>query len=469
MPSRLRAWAGEHRCALALIALGSLLRLILLNARSLWFDETATLYIAQSRLSLIIPRVGALEENPPLHYLLMHFWTFLFSDPVFGLRLFSALCGMASLAVFAALCGRLIPKQETTALFLASVSSFWIHFSQDGRLYGLFLLLALSSTLAFLRLVERWSAKTAAAYAALCIAGLYTHNFFVFALAGHAAHLILERGGLPRRWFGLYALIVTAYAPWLARLLSQIHLLARASVLQEPLTWHNLAYVAGTMVFDTSFLSLAHEGLTVTMGACLLALLAAGVLIARRRLGAGAGFCLLQITVGLLGLRAMEFALQRAATQARYLIFISPFLYMALSAVIDRASSGRGRFLRLPCVLVVIAGTALYFAGAVNVDPHLAGVAKKLRRTTDSRDPIVYLDPYFYLPMRYYYLTERAQHMVGPDAKIANWDGLPGYRAYLSRQELEELPRCVVIDPRQVMFAQRVGLASGAQVAKAAY
>lgn len=464
---RLKSWALARQGVLAVLLLGCGLRLVELNARSLWTDEAATLSIAQLPLSRIVPSVAALEENPPLHYVLMHFWTFFFSDPVFGMRLFSALCGMGALFLFLLLCERLIPKEAPSACFLAALSSFWIHFSQDGRIYGWLLLLALAATLALLRLDERWSARGALAYGALCAAGLYTHNFFVFVLAGHIAHLLLRRKPW-RRWAPLYAAIGVLYAPWVLRVLSQVQLLARASVLSEPLTFHNLAYVLGTMVCDTSFLSLAHESLTAGLGVAVLVLLAAGAALFRGRLGDGAAFAAVQLAAAFLGVRALEWTIHRPVTQARYLIGVSPFLYILLAAVFERGARGVGRFLRGPAAAVLSAGTFFYFVGGLVVDPHLALMAESLRRL-DTRVPIVHLDPYYYLPMRYYYLPERVHRMAGPDYKVLNWEALPGYRAYLTPEELKRQKVCAVIDPRHILSEKVLAAASGKAVAQAAY
>jgi len=396
----------------------------------------------------------------------MHFWTLAFPDPVLGLRVFSALCGIAALAVFIALCRRLIPKQAALASSLAAVSSFWIHFSQDGRIYGFVLLLALSATYVFLLLEERWSAARAAAYCALCTAGLYTHNFFVFVIAGHLAQVFSRRKRLST-WLAAYALILGLYLPWLSTVLSQIKLLARASVLQEPLTWHNLCYVVGTMAFDTSFLSFAHLTWTFALGLGLLVVLVAGAW-AQRPDGAEL-FCWLQCAVPFALVRLVEAAFSRPMTQARYLIAVSPFLYILLALTLERPLNALGKILRVACVSIFLVGAIGYHVGGYYADPHLANLKKTLEQNTDKHDVIVYLDPFYYLPMRYYYLPERTHRMAGPDSNIANWEHLPGYRSYITRDELALIKRVVVIDPRHLMLKKTVGIASGADVAKVAY
>ena len=127
---KLARWAG------AAILTGTVLRLLFLGAKSLWFDEASTLLIAGQPLAELSRILTSNEVNPPLYYALMHFWLKAFVDPRLGLRLFSALCGVASLFAFRALAGRLLPERaRLPALWLAAASSFWIHVAQDGRSY----------------------------------------------------------------------------------------------------------------------------------------------------------------------------------------------------------------------------------------------------------------------------------------------------------------------------------------------
>ncbi len=458
----------KHRAALLLTALGLVLRLFMLGSRSLWFDEAATLYLSRSPLAQIIPAVTALEENPPLHYLLMHVWTFFFSDPVLGLRLFSALCGTAALLVFILFCEKTAPKESLFAGYLGACSSFWIHFSQDGRIYALLLLLALAGGALLFSLKERWRTIPALAYAVLAAAGLYTHNFFILLLLAHLVYLALFYRGRyseARPWLILYGAVLILYSPWLLHLRAQVRLLSTASVLRQPLNLRQLGSVTGTMLFDTSFLSFAHEPWTLAIGFIGLALASAGLFSMRNRLKADdlTVFCLVQWAVPLLGLRLAEFLVHRALTQARYLIFISPFLYLWLALTVSRLGRAAA-VLRAVLAAVMAVGLIGYFAGGRYVDPRLKGLSEWIRQDPDKRDPIIYLDPFYYLPMRHYYLPERAHYLVGPRADIANWDAMPGYKPYLTEKVLLQLKRCVVVDPRHLLSDQRAGVASGRQI-----
>jgi uncharacterized membrane protein len=469
------SFTKKHRAALLLTALGLTLRLLQLNSRSLWFDEASTLYLSRLPFSQIIPNVSSQESNPPLHHLLMHFWTFFFSDPLFGLRLFSAICGTASLVVFIILCEKMAHQQSVFVGFLSATSSFWIHFSQDGRIYALLLLLALSESALLFSLKDRWKMVPGLAYGALAVAGLYTHNFFIFVLLTHVFYLAVHhrsRRAALFPWLFLYGAVLTLYSPWLLHLQKQIQQMPSNSVLVEPLTLRQLGYVTGTMVFDTSFLSFAHETWTLAVGFSVLALALTGLVPTRGGLTWRgdediAVFCLVQWAMPLLGLRLAELILHRALTQTRYVIFAAPFLYLWLALAASRLGPRAGLICKRVLAAVVLAGSACYFAGGLYVDPRLADLSESIRQDPDKRDPIVYLDPFYYLSMRHYYLPQRPHYLVGPRASIATWEAMSGYKPYLPDKNLVWLKRCVVVDPRHQLFPKRLGIASGQQVLQA--
>src|SRR5208282_4388365 len=133
--NRILEWVHEHRTETALFALCLLLRAVLLLARSLWYNEALTLVLAQARPDQLLPLIRALEARPPLYFLLMHFWIQFFADPMVAIRIFSFICGAAAVWVYYLLCLRVGPKNRLFAFFMACFSSYWIHYSQDGRDY----------------------------------------------------------------------------------------------------------------------------------------------------------------------------------------------------------------------------------------------------------------------------------------------------------------------------------------------
>ncbi len=455
MAARLR----EHRAEVLLLLAACALRPLLLDARSLWFDEANTLAVARAPLGALPALVRDMEGAPPLHYLVMHFWLPFFPDAVVGLRAFSVLCGAASLGVFALLARRVLPGLPVLCLSLAGLSSFWIHFAQEGRTYALLLLLALAATWVLLVAEEKRSWGPRAAYAALGVLGLYAHNFFIFVLLSNASYLAWSRRARPRAllpWAAAYAAILVLYLPWLPSLAAQTRGWKHSSVLATPFDLRQLGHVVGTMVFDAGFLDFAWPGWTAGLGLALLAALAAAL----ARGGGVDALLLIHAAVPLAAAKGLELAVGHPVTQARYLIFVSPFLYLLLAA-----AAARHRAARLGLVALFAAGAAAYFASNVVLDPRLTRLSARID-AADPRAPVIHLDPYYYTPLRYHYLAGRTHYLAGEPPRKLNWDALPGYRAVLSHEELSRQRRVIVVDPQRRFFPGRVGLAEGRELAR---
>lgn len=453
--------------AAAAILAGAVLRLLLLGAKSLWFDEASTLLLAGRPLSELVPLLVSNEVNPPLYYALMHFWLGAFADPREGLRLFSALCGIGSLFVFRSLAGRLLPESaRLPALILAAASSFWIHVAQDGRAYSLLLLISLLSTRAVLELAEgKPRARLWASYAALAALGLYTHYYYAILLAGHAIWLARRSGD--RLGFLLsHAAAALAYAPWLPSLAAQTRAHVGDAVVGEALTFPRVLDLLGTTFFDVTFLGLAlpaWSGIAVGAGfAALAASAARGALSSEEGSPErkAFGFCLLHVAAALALVAAVELWSGRPVTQARYFTPLSPLL------ILLAALGARRTWTRAAAGVVVAAGCAGYFFSAVMIDPRLDSLAAVIRRSSDASVPVVHLGKYYYLPLRVYYLPERRHFLVASEAAGMDYRGMPPYPGVIDDEDLPGLGPCVVVDQGRTLSLERVTFATGAQLAE---
>lgn len=462
---------SRTRWALVALACGAMLRLTLLGAKSLWFDEASTLVLAGHPLSGLASALMKNEVNPPLYYVLMHFWLKAFPDPRIALRLFSALCGIASLAVFRAIAWRLLPeKSRLVALWLAAGSSFWIHVAQDGRSYSLLLLISLLSSWAVLELAERPRRRVWAFYALVAAAGLWTHYYYTILLAGHAAWLawtLKDRRGL-LFWHGAAA---AAFLPWVPFFLVQARLHVKDPVVGEALSPFRVLDLLGTTFFDVTFLGLVLPAWACMAAGAMFAGLAAAAVSDALRSAKGsperraAGFGLVHVAAGIALVAAVEALGGRPVTQARYFVPLSPAL------ILLAALGARRAWTRVLACVVVAAGAAGYFYSAVTVDPRLGELAAFIRRSTASDVPVVHLGKYYHLPLRAYYLPERRHLLVADQAVGMDYRTMPpppGMRPYpgvIADKDLPALGPCVVVDEARTLSPDRVRLGTGAQLA----
>ena len=76
----------------AIAAVGVCLRCYGLTTRSLWFDEAFTYWVSQFPLDELWNRVIH-DNHPPLHYVVLHFWTGIFGTSLGALRSLGVLLG----------------------------------------------------------------------------------------------------------------------------------------------------------------------------------------------------------------------------------------------------------------------------------------------------------------------------------------------------------------------------------------
>ncbi len=193
----LRAWAVPVDVALvgAMVAVAAPLRL--LATRGLWVDEAITVSQARGSIPSLLAWLEATDVHPPLHHLLVWATIRVLGTAEWAVRLPSVVAGVALVPVaygFArALYGR---RTGLVAAALVTVSPFLVWYSQEARMYSLFVLLATGAAwaqVAALRGDGRWAWT---AYALTTAATAWTQWFAVVPFA--AQQLLFGLVGL--RW-----------------------------------------------------------------------------------------------------------------------------------------------------------------------------------------------------------------------------------------------------------------------------
>jgi hypothetical protein len=138
---------------LCLIILGALLRSYRLDYFDLWFDEA---WSAISATDLVYSLQTIIQRyQPPLYYIILHFWINLFGDGEFVLRALSAFFGTASIPLIFIIGKRFYGLRTglVSALLLA-ISPFHIWYAQEVRLFALSVFFSLGMVFIFLTAAE---------------------------------------------------------------------------------------------------------------------------------------------------------------------------------------------------------------------------------------------------------------------------------------------------------------------------
>lgn len=215
----LAAHARERGALLALCLLAFALRVYHLSFQSLWRDEVDSIRFASRALPELAGMFARPGENGPLFFAALKPWLAVAGSSEFALRFQAVLGGVLVVPLTYALARRLfdlasngtrrIPPTLSLrnvpliAALLATASPYLTWYSQEGKMYGLLVALALAACLAFLSAVQgnRWWQWLV--YLALLAALALIHVLALLLVAVHVAWLALLWPQYRRRWLSL--------------------------------------------------------------------------------------------------------------------------------------------------------------------------------------------------------------------------------------------------------------------------
>ncbi|HXV32965.1 MAG TPA: glycosyltransferase family 39 protein [Gaiellaceae bacterium] len=314
-----------------------LLRLLALPPHE---DETLVFFVTNTSFGDMLGTVLGERRGAPLHYLLAYLATL--ADPgLASLRLVSVAFAVASMPLVAALVSRLSDRRTAlVATLLAAASWITLYHAIYARMYSLFLFTAVLSLLLLLRALERGTRGRWAAWAAATLALVAAQPYGVLVLGAEVVYvgLVRLRRPLPLRrpLVAVAAVLVLAAPLWRTYSLLasrfDVGLGEGGSELGSPLDV--LRYLG------EAFGDFTAGRLVAGIPAALLALLGIAVLARRRPetailTGVVAGVPVVALLAAGSG--------PGVSLESRHLIFLLPFVTMAVAAGILRVGSAAGR------------------------------------------------------------------------------------------------------------------------------
>ncbi|ACK68749.1 conserved hypothetical protein [Gloeothece citriformis PCC 7424] len=233
------------------LVLGILFRFTSLESKAYWDDEAVTsLRLAGSswkelrasdgqknsseefqyqylhnkpQTSLIDVFKSSLEDPQvtPLYYFMGYFWVKLFGNSIEAIRSLSAVISVLSLPCMFWLCLELFGSSLTAAIavILMAISPFEILYAQEARMYSLWTLTTLLSSIAFLRAMRLKTQRSWNVYSVTLLLSLYTHLLSVLVAVGQGIYVVItEKFKLNREFFSyLKASLIgfLFFCPWL--------------------------------------------------------------------------------------------------------------------------------------------------------------------------------------------------------------------------------------------------------------
>lgn len=246
---------------------GAWLRLYKLASHDLWYDESLSWGLATFIKNVL--KMQHYGTQPPLYYLFLHFWTKVFPDNEFWLRLPSVLFGVATIFVLYKLCNLFFSRRiAVLASIIIAISPIHIWYAQEVKPYSLIPFFVIVMSYFFIKALEENRAQYWTGLLITTFIGFFTSYFIGIFVIGELAVLCLKRY---RKYFAkwlrvhiIFGLIICAiFFPWVSTFFLQcISLVKEGFWIQRPslnslfITFNNfnVGYTVSRIVYIPSFI-----------------------------------------------------------------------------------------------------------------------------------------------------------------------------------------------------------------------
>lgn len=180
-------------------------------AQSFWRDEAFSYLVAKRNLwDLII--ITAKDFNPPLYYILVHFWMRFFGSSEISLRTISIIFYWMTLYViflFILNILKIRSKLSWVYLLLFAANPILLYYAFEARMYTMLAFFATASFYFFLQ-------KNYRAFLVATILGLYTHYFMIFIVSAELFfYYAILKNKITRKNLIYYGVPFLFFLPWL--------------------------------------------------------------------------------------------------------------------------------------------------------------------------------------------------------------------------------------------------------------
>ncbi|MDW7777261.1 MAG: glycosyltransferase family 39 protein [Methanosarcinales archaeon] len=167
---------------LIIVSLGTFFRLYNLSSKSLWFDEIGQVLVAsKSTINELLIEI-LFHLSPPLDYIILHFVLYIGKND-FIIRLPAAIFGILSIILIYWVSKTLFSEKEgLICALLLSTSPMAVWYSQEARMYSLFMFLSLLSLFFFIKALQQNKIIWWFGFIISTVLALYTHYFSFFIL-----------------------------------------------------------------------------------------------------------------------------------------------------------------------------------------------------------------------------------------------------------------------------------------------
>lgn len=388
-----------------------LLRIYNLTAISLWHDEAFSALLIKYPWGEMFYRIG-LDVHPPIYYVALRLWSYIFGYSLASLRGFSVFFGVATVyATYLFL--KAAFKREDLALgaaLLVAINPFQIQYVTEARMYTFGTFLVMMSAYFLVRAFETRQKKFWLAFAAATSLAMYTHYylfFSVFAIGLFALYFAIKNYGRNFKEYGnfvlAYLLVLLSYVPWLKTFKFQF------SQVQENY-W--IPKIDRWSVLETNFRLITGAGADpsktgIDIILCIAALFSLFMIykIIKRNSNSYKHLVLLGIIVPFVG--AIALSLKQSIYLDRYFLFAALFYTVALALFIFDTIDLKVRYaLFTLLILVSLFNWARSWNDlGISNKPGMAAAAEYLNNNVEAGDKLDIGSSFEYFNFKYYNKT----------------------------------------------------------------
>src|SRR3989344_5115672 len=219
---------------LIIVLLGAVLRFYGLANEDFWMDEGVSVYHSQQSIIHNFKWSFTLAYLP-LYNMLLAAWEKVFGLSEFGMRVPSSVFGILSIVMIYKIASFMYSRKVGIyASLILALSPFHVYYSQEVRVYTLFVFTALLSIYFYLRYIRSQRKKDLIYYAISSIAMLNTFNTAIFILAFQNIHYFIFVRKNHLKWILTQSIIGLLFLPIFIITLNKLQEISESVFVEKP-------------------------------------------------------------------------------------------------------------------------------------------------------------------------------------------------------------------------------------------
>lgn len=203
--------------------------------QSFWRDEAFTSILSKNS-PLKIMSLTAKDFNPPLYYIIMHYWIRLFGDSVISIRSFSLISYALTIIIIHLILEYVLKLKKIKLYFytfLVAINPLLLYYAFEGRMYAFFILLTTLAMYLFLT-------KKHLAFAVVMALIFYVHYFSIFILISYILYIFIYQTKHEKKlWIKTIIAGFVPFIPWALYMLYKHPIIKESFWIKKP-DWKTL-------------------------------------------------------------------------------------------------------------------------------------------------------------------------------------------------------------------------------------